>query len=361
VSSGIARSPRARITIGGKNLTPLQWSVRLSKHQNADTFFAELSLDEAEGFDEAFWSDTSEIDVTVSATNDVKSEAYQALLTGQIDRPQIMLRQRLVMVKGRDKTAKLIEAKVNEKWLNRTDKEIIEDLAGREGLTVQFDADAAKSGLEYNEDRNEIASLDTSWNIIVALAKKAGCVCFVKGDVLYVQPIDADNGEVFKVDYRKWSEWAQTHSAQSNAVNIALSRDISLGSDVSVKVQSWRHKQGEAISSEIRSKGKGDSAQSKKRLYQFRAPNLTKSQQDRIAKGRMKEILAHEREIDIDLPGDVALTPLRKLRLTGTGTKFDQDYILAEVLHRMDVVGGYQMSVRGHNQDAARAAPEAVQ
>lgn len=356
VSDGIARRPRARVTIDGSTLTPLQCSVRVSKHQSADSFFAEIALDEVSGFDEAFWSDTGAIPVTISGTNDAGSETYQNLLTGQVERMQISLAKRTVMLRGQDKTASLIEAKTNEKWLNKTDRDIIEELAGRQGLSVQFDGEAGKSGLEFNQDRNEIASLDSAWNIIVALAKKAGSIAFVKGDILYVQPIDADSGSVYTIDYQRLTEGI---AAQSNAVSIALNRDLNLAKEVTVKVQSWRHKAGEAITSEVKSKPKG-AAQAKKRLYQFRAPNLTKAQQDRIAKGRMKEILAHEREIEIDLPGDTAIDTLQRLRLTGTGTKFDQDYIMAEVLHRFDVAGGYQMSVRAHNQDAGRGAPETV-
>jgi phage protein D len=267
-----------------------------------------------------------------------------------------MLAKRTVMLRGQDKTAKLIEAKVSEKWLNKTDRDIITDLAARQGLTVEFGADAEKSGLEFSEDRNEIASLDSAWNIIVSLAKKAGCIAFIKGDVLYVQPIDAESGAVYAIDYQRLAEGA---IVQSNAIGITLSRDLSLSKEVTVKVESWRHKQGEAITSEVKSKPKSTTAQTR-RLYQFRAPNLSKKQQDRIAKGRMKEILAHEREVDIDLPGDVAIDPLQRLRLSGTQTTFDQDYILAEVLHRFDVAGGYQMSVRGHNQDAGRGKPETV-
>lgn len=356
MSSGIARAPRARVTVNGTHFTPLQCSVRVSKHQSADTFFCEVALDEVPGFDEKFWSDAAPLAVAVSGTNDIATETYRDLLTGQIERVQVILQKRTAMLRGQDKTALLIEAKSSEKWLNKSDKDIITELAERAGLSVQFNADTDKSGLEFSDDRNEIASLDSAWNIIVTLAKKAGSIAFVKGDTLYVQPIDADNGDPYTIDYQKLTEGVV---ARSNAAMITLNRDLNLAKEVSVKVESWRHKAGEAVTSELTSKPKGES-QAKKRLYQFRAPNLTKKQQDRIAKGRMKEILAHEREIEIDLPGDVEADPLRPLRLTGTGTSFDQDYILAEVLHRFDLAGGYQMSMRAHNQDAGRGAPETV-
>ena len=357
-SSSIARRPRALIMVQGQLLAPMECSAHVSLHQSADTFYAKLPLDNSAGLDEKFWLDTAPIDVTIRGTNDVDGEGYVDLLVGSTDRTGVDLLNRVVEIRGRDLTAKLTDMKTSEKWLNRSSKDIITDLAGRAGLSVKFSGDTEQAGLQFDQDFNEISDLDAAWNVIVDAARRLGCIAFIKGKTLYIQPIDKDPDDFYEFKYQRPTP---EQVASGNFVMLYLERNLNLAKDMEITVKSWQHKQGENVTSQYESKGK--SASNDRTIYQFRGANLTKTQQDRMARKHLRETLTHERAVMADnMPGDVNVIPgLQGLRLSGTGTKADQDYILSDAVHRFTTDGGYLMDISAHSQDAARGEPKQLQ
>lgn len=352
----LTRAPRCRLTIAGNKIFPIECNVHQSIHQSADTFLAKLPLLPDLGMDETFWADTAPIPISIDATNDFNGSSYSNLLIGIVDVPQIVLHERAVSIKGRDKTAGLTETKTTQLWPNQTDQDIITSLAGEAGLTVQFNGSPDKAGLDLDANYSaEISDQDSVWNMIVRLAKNAGCIAFVKGNTLYVQPVDASppNGN-FTVTYQRPQPGA---SARSNATLITLSRNLQLAKDTTVQLQSYQHQQGASVTSKFNSKSK--KAGSDRLIYTHRAANLSKGQQDKIALSHLKETLSHERQVQIDnFPGDVGVTAgLMGLTLKGTGTAYDQDYILSDVVHRFSNESGYAMDLSAHNQDASRGEP----
>jgi phage protein D len=331
------RAPRMMLVAAGAALFPVELSMQVTVHQAADTFFAKVALDNRQGLDETFWAD-------VVGTNG--GGGYVEMFTGQVDRVVLDLKDRSVSVHGRDKTAKMIDAKTHEQWLNKTEKDIITDLAGRAGLGVEFsgDGDSDKAGKQYKEDYTALSDLDTHWNFIIKQARKLGCVAFVKKNTLYVQPVDHESGDTYPIVYHR------PIPAFSNTKTLTLSRDLTLAGDIHVKL-------GKSIKSESKSSGSGG----KQLLYHFRAANLTKQQQDRVTKSKVRETASHERTVEIEMPGDVKIDPRMRLALSGTGTAFDQDYIMSGTTHRMDQQGGYQMTISAHAKDSKRGAPEQVE
>lgn len=356
--SATLRTPRIQVAVQGSNLAPVECSVSVSLHQSADTFYAKLPLDNDAGLDETFWAGTAPIPITINATNDAIAGNWIALLVGQADEPLIDFAQRTVLIKGRDLTGALTDLKTSEKWQNLSNKDIIEQLAGRAGLTVTFGGSTDQAGLQFDQDYNEISDLDSYWNVIVACAKRLGCIAFVKGSVLYVQPLDAQPAQFFTINYQRPT---LSQIASGNFVGLTCARNLNLAKDTTIQVQSWQHKQGHAVTSKFKSKGKHSS--SNPSIYQFRAANLTKEQQDRIAKNHLKQTLSHERQVRLtNHPGDATLNPaVMGVRLAGTGTDFDQDYILSNVTHHQSRDGGYLMDLSAHSQDASRGEPEQEQ
>ena len=43
---------------------------------------------------------------------------------------------------------------------------------------------------------------------------------------------------------------------------------------------------------------------------------------------------------------------------TGTGTGFDQQYIMSGIIHRFDLDGGYQMTINANSKDSQRGTTE---
>ncbi len=175
------RKPRPLVVIEGNRLSPIECSVNLSLHQSADTFYARLPLDNNAGLDETYWMDTAPILITILGTNDAVTDSFTTLLTGQVDESSVDFSQRVVLIRGRDLTAQLIDLKTDERWLNTSNEDIISQLAERVGLNVKISEGADKAGLQFDQDYNEISDSDSCWNVIVACAKRLGCIAFVKG------------------------------------------------------------------------------------------------------------------------------------------------------------------------------------
>lgn len=335
----------------------MQVSVDVSLHQSADTFYAKLPLDNDAGLDEVFWANTAPIKATISAVNDVNSDSPTDLIVGVVDRAQIDFAHRVVEIHGRDLTSRLTDTKTSQQWLNRSNKDIIEQLAGEAGLMVQFGGTTDDAGLQYGENYTEISDLDAVWNVIVKAADRLGCIAFVKGTVLYVQPIDQTPASFYEFSYQRPTS---EQIAQGNFTGLLCTRNLDLAKDASIEIQSWQHRQGAVVTSKYQSKGSASA--NDKLLYQFRAPNLTKEQQDRIARNHLRQAMTHERVVSaVNMPGDVSISPLQGFRLQGTQTAFDQDYILSNVAHRFQFAGGYTMDVTANSQDAARGEPQQVQ
>jgi phage protein D len=348
MAGGYIRAPRCIISTDGGDFTPLECEVSVSKKQSANSFSATVALDDPNGLSEAYWLDTAPINVTVMATNDSTTGGYVQMFVGAVDQVDVDLANRTVAITGRDKTQEMTDQKTNEKWQNKKPEDIITELAGRSGLGVQIDGSSQdKAGLKYKDDYNRISEYDSHWNMIVRLAKSMGCIAFVYGTTVYVQPYDSNNGGTYQLHYQ-----APTNSspAQGNFTMIRCGRQLNLSKTVKVKHQSWRHKEGEAIKSEFSSQGKG----SGNLEYTFKGANLTKQQQDQLAKTKLNEILSHERSLSIEMPGDVTLTPLMSVALSGTGTSADQDYLIQDIHHHWSFDGGYMMSLDVRNQDSSR-------
>lgn len=346
--------PRAYISIDGQQVIPIEASVEVSLHQSADTFYAKFPLDNAAGLDEVYFADTAPLPVTILATNDYTVGGLTTMIVGQADKPLIDFAQRTVSIRGRDLTGSLTDLKTNERFLNQSNQQVITQLAGRVGLTVNFQGTTDQAGLQFDQDFNEISDLDSCWNVIVAAAKRLGCIAFIKGTVLFIQPLDQDPSTFFTVRYQRPTP-SQIQSG--NFVGLTCSRNLNLSKDASITVQSWQHKAGKTVTSKFNSKGK--TTGSGKLLYEFRGANLNKEQQDRIAKSHLKETLSHEREVQLSsLPGNVDVNPATMgLKLQGTGTAFDQDYIMSTVSHHWSTKG-YLMDIGAHSQDDDRGEPE---
>jgi phage protein D len=348
MTTGYVRSPRCIVQTDAGMFAPESCEVTVSQHQSADTFSAKIALDDPSGLDESYWADTAPINVTVLATNDINSAGLTQMFIGVADKIEIDFESRMVHVSGRDKTAKMIDAKTNEKWLNKQPNDIITDLAGRVGLSVNFSGQATdRAGLKFNQDYNRISELDSNWNVIVRLARQMGCIAFVKGNVLQVQPIDGGTGGNYTIQYQKPTS---SSYAQANFVKLTCHRDLNLAKKIKVNHKSWQHKQGKAIESEYELDGAGSDTLE----HTLKGANLTKQQQDAHAQSRINDIASHERTITVDTVGDVNIDPSMMLVLNGTGTGFDQSYIISDIQHRWGWGEGYKMSIRVRNKDKKR-------
>lgn len=346
------RAPRAVLVVNGQQVVPVECEIRENAHHQADTFGATVTLDDPIT-NEIFWADLASIDCTVQATNDYTAGGWVTKFDGKVDDVEIDLFNRVARVTGRDRISDLLDTKTTEQWQNRTTSEIVTDIAGRVGLSANVSIpNADKSGLIYKDDYNRESDNDVLWNVLVRLAQREGCAVFVKpgSGVLSFLPVDQLGGSTYVVNYVAPTP---TTIASGNFTGLVLRRGFAVSKNVKVRVKSYALKGKKSISSEFVSNGKvpGESA------YDYRVPNLTKAQADKLAKNRLDEILRQEKGMQVDMPGDVTLDPTYMLQLAGTGTSFDQSFIISSIVHRFGEAG-YRMVVDVRNKDRNRTSTQ---
>lgn len=344
MTNGVVRRPRAFVN----GMAPIECEVTQTTHKRGDTFHATLALDGPGGLGESYWADSSPISVTVTATNDFLGGGMATLFVGDVDNATINFSNRTVHISGRDKTAKLLETKTTEKWQNKTTPEIVQDIAGRVGLSADVSVkNADKVGLQYKDDYNRISDQDVLYNVLTRLAQREGCVMFVKQGRLVFKPADELGGGGYTLIYTRPTPES---FATGNFIKLTATRNLAVAKSVKVNVKSWQQKQEKVIESEYSSEGGGGGELN----YTYRAPNVTKQQADKVAKSRHDEVVSRERTLDIEAPGDVNIDAEGGLTLTGTGTSFDQSYVIASISHRFNQHSGYTMTISTRNKDSKR-------
>ena len=347
MANGIARAPRAFLVVNGLRNIPIDCRVDQNALSRTNEFSANLALDATPGMDESFWSTVSNINVSVQATNDATLPGFSELFRGRIDEIEIDWFARSVNVRGRDSSSDLMEMKTTEQFKNLTSAEIVSEIASRVGLTADVSIpNADRVGLIYETDYDRITDQDVLFNVLVRLADREGCTFFVAGSTLIFKPADQLGGTAFTVNYRRPTP---ATFASGNFTRLRTTRNAPLAKNVNITVNSWRLKQKQAIKSAWSATG----SVSGNSNYTFEAPNLTKQQADKIAKNRLNDITSREKTIEVDVPGDVTVSPVNSLVLTGTGTPFDQSYIISGVLHDF-AASGYRMTIAGRSRDSGR-------
>lgn len=327
----------------------------MTTYRKADTFSARLPLDAAPGLDEFYWSNLPDTSITIFATNDSQQGGYVPLFIGNIDDIAINWNTRLVHVSGRDLGAALLETKTTEKFLNQNTTQIVQTIAGRVGLTANVQVPSNdRVGLVYQTDYARVTDQDTLFNVLARLAQRSGCVFWISGTTLnFVPDTDLATEPPFVVTY---APPTAASFAQGNFISLRTRRNYVLGKNIELRTRSWQLKQNKVVSSQFNMAGNV----SGNLVYEYRSPNMTKQQADAFTEARLNEISSREKIVDIDMPGDVTLSPEKQLQLVGTGTQFDQLYTLNRVSHSFSQEGGYRMTASTRNRHTGRTAKQAA-
>lgn len=153
-----------------------------------------------------------------------------------------------------------------------------------------------------------------------------------------------------------WTPPSATNPSPTlNAVDLVVSRNLTIAKDIVVSVRSYNIDQNKGFTMtasrpRVRS-GTKTAAKSYiaplKRFFVIANKSAQETQQ--YANQRLAEISSHEMNLTVSLPGDPTLNPRTVVRLTGTGTAFDQSYYPASVLHAISIDSGYRMTIRAKN------------
>lgn len=315
--------PRARVSIDGM---PVPGLVELEVVAGGCFLAARFTATFAAGMTPAagagFFAGLTNQSVLIEVAPD--GIGYTALLTGVIDAVRIEWACDLATISGRDLTALLIDAEISESFVNRSASQIAEDIAAAHGLMPNVTATSTLVGQYYQRDHARTAlglnaRVTTEWELLTSLALAEGFVASVTGNTLNFGPPQAGL-PVFV-----------TTTGLS-----ALTFDMITALPGAATVKSWNCRNKTVVSE---SYGTG-------LMTTIIRPNLVQAQA--MAQGHIEALSRHAVIMQARMPANATLAPGMLLLLGGTGTRFDQTYVVDSVTRRLAGMAGFVQDICAH-------------
>ena len=344
------RHPTCAATINGIRVSLTSFEVESNNHFAADTWECSLalaSLPPSLGLD--FWA--RQLPITVEIFAGLNGDPTTSLILGDADHITLDTAIGDVRLSGRDKTALFLETRTTDKFPDHSASDIVRQFANNHGMQAQVTAIQNRVGQQDQQEYAKLTSEQTEWSILTYLAENAGFDLFVAGYTLYFQPSNSSNEQPYVVTYVPSKTGKM---AYGSVVTLHCQRSLPLASDVAVQVTSWNARLGQAISGRAQA-SKNGSEGGTARTYNFREPGLNQEQAQTLAQRKLLEICKQELTICWTEPANLTLTPRTQVRLQGTGTSWDQLYVIDHIQRRMSFSGGFTMSVQ-----ATAASPQSL-
>lgn len=335
------RAPRCYLRIGGVKVACESATVKLKSTRSGNTFSAVLAIGETRkaGFDYAEWADYQPDDVTVVMSSALNFGDETDMITGKIDKPEIDWLTGRVSVSGRDKTGELTEKRRSQKFQNQKSDEVVKTIAGDHGLSVS----GAGGGLDfagkiYTQDTVHLTVNKTDFEIISDLAEREGYRWYVQGTTLYFEPKEQDGADTYQIQFTP--PGAGGAIGTGNLLSLRTWRNMTAARPHKVNVRSWHHEEKKLYNGKAEAGGVGAPVE-----HEHHHNGRNDAQAEKLAKSRLANAIRHDCNVSITAPGDLAIDPRQKLQLTGTGTIYDQTYDIDTVELSMDWGKGFTMDI----------------
>lgn len=354
-----ATTPRGEVSINGINVPFISFKVDNNTYYVADTFRVDIpASDLPANLTTIMLSYTPQLLVDIRAGfPDIPTQFSDAGLTelfyGQADDFSFDPIEGLITLSGRDLTARFIDNKTTEKFVNLTSSQIATQLATRRSLTPIVTATTTKVGKYYEIDQTRLTKEMTEWDLLTYLAREENFVVYVQGQNLYFTPPPQESKTPYVIQFNQ--PFFGSGTASGNTVNLMLSRNLTLAKDVIVEVRSWNQKQAKAFTVRATATHNKNTVLSgaaqpagDAQTYVYTYPNLTKEQATQKAQQLLRDISKHEMKLRATLPADSILDKTQIIKLSGTGTAWDQIYYPDSIIREFSF-SGYDMTVTAKN------------
>jgi hypothetical protein len=269
--------------------------------------------------------------------------ALQVIFTGEVDTTDFDMIGGTIHVSGRDKGAQLHENKTSEKWLNKMGSDIVSDLAGRLGISVNADASSLMAGKMLQQDYVRLSDNVSFGYVIHKLAELDGARWWIDQNGTMQYRALGNPAGIYTVNYAP----AVEGFASSDATVLKISRNVQAGKNISVSVSSWHPKKKQVFNYSSNVEGSGGTS-----AHNYNVPNLLQDHVTKYAKSRAKELARHEYTVHATVVGDPSINVAMGLQLNGTGY-FDQLYEMDTVHHEFGM-SGYTTSITARSPKSGR-------
>jgi hypothetical protein len=308
------RSLNALITIGGTSIPIISGGADQEATRRSSTMHALCALKDFPGR-EAFFASLSDNSGAIYSGS-------TALVDGEWDTASIDLVDGLVRLSGRDKSAALHEKKSSEKFNNMSRSEVVQKVAGRNGLQAQVDNSSLKAGKLFQIDWAKLTDGVSDAAIIHKLAELEGARWWVKGTTLYFKG-KSDISSNYAVQYRA----PAGGPASGNFIRLSFSINLQAAKTLN---------------------GNGGTL-----TWNYRHPGLEQDHADDLALKKLAEHSRHELTVDVEMVGDPQIDVGMGLQLQGTA--FDQVFEM-DAVHHMLGPGGHTMKIIAKSAKEGRSA-----
>lgn len=355
VSVSFIKRPRAVVTVNGDELPG--W-VSIDTEENEftapDTFRVIFAMSGLPSDRSAkWWSKLDKADIEIKAGfatgAEASSDALAPMFTGIVDDIDFDWVERTIVASGRDLTARMIDVKTTEKFVNLTSSAIAAKVAAKYGLSTNITATTTKAGRYYKTDHVDLQRERTEWDLITWLAHEEGFSTFVRGATLYFGPRPSLDDEIKFIIRR--SEGTSERTEEGNYETLRTSRSLTVANDLKVTVKSWNAKQKKAFVKSATSGG-GD-----RQEYTYTIPGLTPDQAQKKARAILQDLSRHARRITYGSNGRLDLHIGDVVLLEGTGTEFDTVYIPEVIRRTITPDEGFSMEFDAKNRLPEDGAP----
>lgn len=344
----LVRAPRAVVKINGEAIDGMvSWSTSENEFSSPDSFGVLWATDGLPRDRGAAWFDAlqrgAEVEIFVGYVSDpvnFTAADLSSVMVGLLDEIATDWVGGTIEISGRDLTAKMVDSKTSEKYINQTASQVAATLAAKHGLQTDITETAEKIGLLYKADKVDLHSERTEWDLLTWLARESGFVTYLQGRTLYFGPrADPASSPPFVIT----REAVAGEIDRGNYVALKTRRTLTVAGDITVKVHSWNHKQRKGFTRTAQRSTGGS-----KQEFSYSIPGLDPDQAQRKAELLLAELSQHERKLSYEGPG-FALTIADLIRVEGTGSGFDAVFYPEAIEREFSADDGYGMSVSAKN------------
>lgn len=360
------RKPRHRVLVNGQEVSCEESSFTQSGFFHASTFRCLMLADLQPG--QAPWYDLKAADTngqTISlpiriqygfAPDDESDVVWTTMLLGLVDRLNADEVRGSIEITGRDYTARLIDTRLQQAFLNVTASQVAAQFAAEHAMVADIVPTTTLVGSYYQISHSGSTLTShtpqgTEWDFLTRLARHEHYDAWVdhiapdgsEQVTLHFRPAQTNTANPFHV---LWVPPANLGNAPTlNISELSMDRSLNLANDIKVTVSSRDYRKKANSVGVYPIKPKLGAVE-----YQYVYPGLDTQQAQARAEAIYRDLVRHERVIEGRMAGELQVTPRRQLVLSGTGTTWDQTYWIDTVTRSLSVAGGFDQRVTARNQ-----------
>lgn len=254
--------------------------------------------------------------------------AMSTVITGQMDQVDFdYIPGRVLRFTGRDNSAALHENVTSEQWLNKKPSDIVQDLAGRVGLSGNIASSAIMAGKQLQQDYVKLSENSTFAQVIQEMARLDGAKWWVdaQGNFNYA-PLGSTQG-TYSITINQSGE-----PISADCLELKIKHNLQAGRPVAVTASGWHAKKRQIFTYTSNVEGNGPT-----RKYNYQVPTATQDRVTKAAKSEATEKSRHEFEAMATVVGDTSVSA--GMGLSVSGTDFDQTFEIDNVQHEFGMSG----------------------